>query len=99
MLVSCASSPEATTATTRQTTVTTPGGVHPARRRQVPRAGNGNAGLLIGRSQRRHSRNTVAFYERAIRGVFVECGRAPPPLSIGWLYDSSADASAVCASF
>ena len=29
MLVSCASSPEATTTTTRQTTVTTPGGVHP----------------------------------------------------------------------
>ena len=21
------------------------------------------------------------FYERAIRGVFVECGRAPPPVS------------------
>jgi len=54
-----------------------------ARRRRAPRAGNGVVGLLIGRSQRLHSGTRSRFMSAHYAIVFVECGGAPPPFSIG----------------
>jgi hypothetical protein len=58
-----------------------------ARRPRAPwreyRDGNGGAGLLIGRSQRRHSATRSRFMSAHYAVVFVECGGAPPPFSIG----------------
>src|SRR5262245_14612155 len=53
----------------------------PARRVQAPRARNGDAGLLIGRSQRRHSGTRSRSMSVQYAVVFVEFGGAPPPLA------------------
>ncbi len=39
--------------------------------------------LLIGRSQRHHSATRSRFMSAHYAVVFVECGGAPPPFSIG----------------